>query len=119
MILRQKMKEMGISYQDLADMLARTGVNESRATLYTKLKRGTFAFAFFLRCIEAMQSEQTKSPYLVQFMVDPQQTQASRRADLPTVRRPRGRPKKPLADKQSSDAVTNSPRKSRMKSVDV
>ncbi|MGU7783261.1 DUF6471 domain-containing protein [Burkholderia sp. PU8-34] len=55
LILRQQMEELGISFQDLCDLLEVTGLRENKSALYRKVEKGTFQFSFFLRCIAAMQ----------------------------------------------------------------
>lgn len=48
-MLRGEMTRRGLSYKDLARMLEQEGVDVSDASLMTKVARGTFSLAWFLR----------------------------------------------------------------------
>lgn len=48
------MQRKGLSYADLVDALAKTGVKESEANLRNKWSRGAFTAAFFFECMSAM-----------------------------------------------------------------
>jgi Domain of unknown function (DUF6471) len=116
-VLRQQMKARGLTVRDLSELLELTGLRENRSSLYVKIQRGTFQFAFFLRCIAAMNAhasgERSKATKLtidvlpfeqISNSVDESKLRTDRRrkalADLSpnnhvpgSTRRPRGRPK--------------------------
>lgn len=53
-ILRQELRSRGLTVGDLSHLLLVTGLKESESSLYRKIQRGTFQFAFFIRCIAAI-----------------------------------------------------------------
>ena len=54
--LKAKMKEAGITYDDLIKRLKKHGFkDETRASITMKLKRGTFAAGFLLACLAALE----------------------------------------------------------------
>lgn len=53
-VFRAEMQRKGLSYADLVDALAKTGVKESEANLRNKWSRGAFTAAFFFECMSAM-----------------------------------------------------------------
>lgn len=53
-VLRSEMARKGMSYADLVNALAETGVKESEANLRNKVSRGSFTAAFLLQCMSAM-----------------------------------------------------------------
>lgn len=55
-VLKQQMKQLGVTIEDLSELLALTGLHENPGSLYSKIHRGSFQFSFFLRCIAAMQA---------------------------------------------------------------
>jgi hypothetical protein len=56
--LKAKMKEAGVTYDDLIKRLKKHGFkDETRASITMKLKRGTFAAAFMLACLAALDLE--------------------------------------------------------------
>jgi len=52
-ILKAELKRRGISYQQLVEMLARVGVEESEPNVRNKIARGKFSAVFLLQCMEA------------------------------------------------------------------
>lgn len=56
--LKAKMKEAGVTYDDLIKRLKKYGFkDETRASITMKLKRGTFAAGFLLACLAALELE--------------------------------------------------------------
>lgn len=53
-VLRQQMAVAGLDYADLASRLAHSGLKMTPKALNNKINRGTFTFAFFLQCMNAM-----------------------------------------------------------------
>ncbi len=55
--LKAKMKESGVTYADLVTRLEPHGFKETEASITMKLKRGTFAAAWLLACLAALELE--------------------------------------------------------------
>ncbi len=55
--LKAEMKRMGITYSDLASRLAEQGLNETEASITSKLARGTFSATFFIATLKALKIE--------------------------------------------------------------
>ena len=56
--LKAELKRRGLTYDDLAERLAKHGLkDESRNTITAKLARGTFAATFFLASLAALEME--------------------------------------------------------------
>jgi hypothetical protein len=53
-MLRAEMTRRGISYKDMADRLAKIGIDEKEANLRNKVSRGGFSAAFFVACLTAL-----------------------------------------------------------------
>lgn len=53
-ILRAEMQRRGFTYKKLALALERQGQAETERRLISRISRGTFTFAFALRCLRAM-----------------------------------------------------------------
>ena len=53
-LLKGELKRRGVSYLQLAEMLAPLGVHETERNLANKLSRGGFSAAFLLQCLAAM-----------------------------------------------------------------
>ena len=53
-ILRAEMVRRGVSYDDLARVMAEAGVKETNKSLRSKLSRGSFTADFFLQALNAM-----------------------------------------------------------------
>ena len=52
--LKAEMKRMGITYTDLAVLLVEQGLNETEASITSKLARGTFPATFFIATLKAL-----------------------------------------------------------------
>lgn len=50
-ILKSELIRRGISNADLALMLNKIGVHETKASIDSKISRGTFSACFFLQCL--------------------------------------------------------------------
>ncbi len=50
-ILKSELIRRGISNADLALMLSKIGVHETKASIDSKISRGTFSACFFLQCL--------------------------------------------------------------------
>lgn len=55
-LLKAELKIHGMTYADLVRSLAAIGIAESEPNLRNKISRGNFSAAFFLQCLEAMNS---------------------------------------------------------------
>lgn len=53
-ILRAELARQNLSYGDLAKKLAAIGVKDNELNVKNKIGRGSFTFAFFLQCMEAV-----------------------------------------------------------------
>jgi Domain of unknown function (DUF6471) len=55
--LKAELKRADVTYEELARRLREHGLNETRDSIASKLKRGTFAATFLLACIAALEME--------------------------------------------------------------
>lgn len=55
--LKAELKRADVTYDELARRLKEHGLTETRDSIASKLKRGTFAATFFLACIAALEME--------------------------------------------------------------
>jgi hypothetical protein len=56
--IKAELKRRGLTYDDLADRLAKHGIkSETRNSITAKLARGTFAATFFLASLAALEME--------------------------------------------------------------
>jgi Domain of unknown function (DUF6471) len=55
LFLKAEIKRANITYEELATRLKPHGVTENAASIANKLARGTFAAAFFLACLAALE----------------------------------------------------------------
>lgn len=55
--LKAELKRANVSYRELAERLKRHGLEETEASIASKLSRGTFAAAFFLASLAAIECE--------------------------------------------------------------
>lgn len=53
-LLKAELKRRGITYRQLAELLADRGVSENERNLTNKISRGSFTTAFFLMCMDAI-----------------------------------------------------------------
>ena len=53
-ILKSVLKDKNVSYVDLCDKLKDIGIEEDYSNIVQKVNRGTFSFAFFIQCLEAI-----------------------------------------------------------------
>ncbi len=51
------MKRAGVTYGEMAQRLKKHGLEETEASITSKLSRGTFAATFFLACLAALELE--------------------------------------------------------------
>jgi hypothetical protein len=49
------LKRAGVTYEELANRLKKHGLDETRDSVASKLKRGTFAATFMLACLAALE----------------------------------------------------------------
>ena len=56
--LKAELKRAGVGYKELAERLNRHGLEETEASITSKLNRGTFAATFFLATMKAIGREQ-------------------------------------------------------------
>ena len=55
--LKAEMKRAGVTYSDLARRLKEHGLEETEASISSKLARGTFAATFLLAALAALEME--------------------------------------------------------------
>lgn len=55
--LKAELKRADVTYEELAKRLKAHGLNETRDSIASKLKRGTFAATFFIACLAALEME--------------------------------------------------------------
>lgn len=53
-ILKSELVRRGISNADLADMLGKIGVEETKSSIDSKISRGSFSASFLLQCLSVM-----------------------------------------------------------------
>lgn len=56
-ILKAELKRRGVTYRQLSDKLGEIGIHETEKNLNNKISRGGFSAAFFLQCLEAIDTE--------------------------------------------------------------
>jgi Domain of unknown function (DUF6471) len=52
--LKAELKRTDVTYEELANLLEEHGLSETRDSIASKLKRGTFPATFFLACLAAL-----------------------------------------------------------------
>ena len=55
--LKAELKRANVTYEELAERLREHGLEETRDSIASKLKRGTFAATFFLATLAALGKE--------------------------------------------------------------
>lgn len=55
--LKAELKRADVTYEELARRLKKHGLEETEASITSKLSRGTFAATFLLACIAALELE--------------------------------------------------------------
>ena len=58
--LKIELTKAEVTYQGLADRLTAMGVEETFQSVAAKINRGSFSFAFFMQCMEALGTEQVR-----------------------------------------------------------
>ena len=58
--LKAELKRADVTYEELAERLREHGLEETRDSIASKLKRGTFAATFLLGCLAALRREGLK-----------------------------------------------------------
>jgi hypothetical protein len=53
-MIKAEITRKGISYQQLQEMLAEIGVEETSSSINVKINRGAFAFIFFLQVMQVL-----------------------------------------------------------------
>ncbi len=53
-LLKSELVRRGISYEQLVDLLADIGVEETKASIDSKMSRGTFSAAFLIQCLSSI-----------------------------------------------------------------
>ena len=56
-ILKAELKRRGIAYRQLAEKLGELGIHETERNLNNKISRGGFSAAFFIQCLEAIDTD--------------------------------------------------------------
>lgn len=53
-LLKSELVRRGVSSEDLVALLENIGVEETKASIDSKISRGTFSAAFLIQCLNAM-----------------------------------------------------------------
>lgn len=53
-LLKSEIKKNGLDYKKLTERLHQIGVEDSYDAVANKINRGSFSFAFYLQCMEAI-----------------------------------------------------------------
>lgn len=53
-LLKSELVRRGVTYEQLVDLLSDIGVNETKASIDSKMHRGTFSAAFLIQCLIAI-----------------------------------------------------------------
>jgi len=53
-LLKSELKKRGLSYKQLAELLAKIGVPETEANIANKISRGGFSAVFLIQCLDAI-----------------------------------------------------------------
>ena len=53
-LLRSELVRRGISHEQLVELLAESDVFETKASIDSKISRGTFSAAFLIQCLQAI-----------------------------------------------------------------
>lgn len=61
-MLRAEMVRRDISYADLADLLAKHGIEDNELNLRNKVSRGRFTTVFLIQCMQALGVEFLQIP---------------------------------------------------------
>jgi 3-mercaptopyruvate sulfurtransferase SseA len=56
-LLKSELVRRGISNTDLAELLQRVGIDETKSGIDSKISRGTFSAAFLLQCLAVIGCE--------------------------------------------------------------
>lgn len=56
-LLKSELVRRGISNSDLANMLDKIGIEETKSSIDSKISRGTFSASFFLQCLTVIGCE--------------------------------------------------------------
>lgn len=56
-ILKAELKRRGVTYRQLGEKLGEMGIHETEKNLNNKISRGGFSAAFFLQCLEAINTD--------------------------------------------------------------
>ncbi|MEM7484774.1 MAG: DUF6471 domain-containing protein [Bacteroidota bacterium] len=57
LLLKSELVRRGVSNSELAIMLERIGVEETKSSIDSKISRGTFSASFFLQCLTVIGCE--------------------------------------------------------------
>ncbi len=58
--LKAELKRANVTYEELAERLEKQGMDETKASIASKLSRGTFAATFFLATLAAIGVESVR-----------------------------------------------------------
>ena len=53
-VIKAELARSGVTYKELAVLLAKTGVAETEKSIANKINRGAFSFSFFLQSMKAL-----------------------------------------------------------------
>ncbi len=56
-LLKAELVRRGISHSDLAEMLIKIGIEETKSSIDSKISRGTFSASFFIQCLAVIGCE--------------------------------------------------------------
>ncbi len=59
-ILKSILTRRNVRYYELAIKLKEMGIEETQGSISNKISRGTFSFAFFMQCMEALEIKEIR-----------------------------------------------------------
>lgn len=59
-ILKSILTRRNVKYYELAIKLKEMGIEETQGSISNKISRGTFSFAFFMQCMEALEIKEIR-----------------------------------------------------------
>lgn len=68
-ILKSELIKRGISNSDLAIMLNKIGVEETKAGIDSKISRGSFSASFLLQCLSVIGCNKIEFEYYTNFLI--------------------------------------------------
>ena len=60
-IIKTELRKNNLTHNDLADLFQQMGINETKASIDSKLSRGSFSAIFFVQCLYAIQAKREQN----------------------------------------------------------